>query len=151
MASDLNRIMLIGRLTKDPELRYTQNGAAVASFSIANNRTYNVNGEKREDVSFFNVSAWGKHGEMIVQYCKKGQRIAIEGRLQQRSWDNQEGKKQYSIEIVADNTQFLSAKGENNGGDAPNSSYQNQNQQSSGYQNAPVMDNNPFSDDDIPF
>ncbi len=148
MASDLNRVMLIGRLTKDPELRYTQNGTAIASFSVANNKTYSTNGEKKEEVSFFNVVAWGKHGEMIVQYCKKGQRVAIEGRLQQRSWENQEGKKQYSIEIVADNTQFLSTKGEGGGAPASNSA---PSQQSSGYQNAPVMDNNPFSDDDIPF
>ncbi len=143
MASDLNKIMLIGRLVKDPELRYTQNGTSVSSFSIANNRTYVSGGERKEFVSFFNCVAWGKLGELIVQYCKKGHRLGIEGRLQQRSWEDQEGKKRSTVEIVVDNCQFLTPKeaGESmDAGPAPDfSSAQNE------------IDNNPFSDDDIPF
>jgi single-strand DNA-binding protein len=142
MASDLNRAVLVGRLTKDPDLRYTQSGTSVCSFSIANNRTYVTGGEKKEQVSFFNCVAWAKTGEVIAEYCKKGQRIGIEGRLQQRSWDDQEGNKRYTVEIVVDNFQFLTPKDSGAEGkvDVPSSSSEP----------APNMDN-PFSDEDIPF
>lgn len=86
MPSDLNRVMLIGRIVRDPELKYIPSGTGVANFSVANGRSYTQSGEKKESTSFFNCIAWGKLGEIIVQYCKKGQRIGIEGRLQQRSW-----------------------------------------------------------------
>jgi len=144
MASDINRVVLIGRLVRDPELKYTQNGAAVSNFSIANNRTYAVSGEKREQVSYFNCIAWGKGGELIVQYCKKGQRIAVEGRLQQRSWDDQSGNKRQVVEVVVENFQFLTAKG---GG------AESQDSQDPGpeYQEPAESGGNPFSDDDIPF
>ena len=112
MASDLNRVALIGRLTRDPELRNTPTGTAVVNFSIANNRSYAVQGEKKEDVSFIDCIAWSKLGEIIAEYCKKGQKIAIEGRLQQRSWDDTDGKKRSKTEVVIDNFQFLSAKNE---------------------------------------
>jgi len=144
MASDLNKAILIGRLTKDPELRYTQGGTSVCSFSIANNRTYVSAGEKKETVSFFNCVAWAKTGEVIAEYCKKGQRIGIEGRLQQRSWDDQEGKKRQTVEIVVDNFQFLSAPRESGAeavAETPSSSAQ---------EHSPSTEN-PFSDEDIPF
>jgi single-strand DNA-binding protein len=144
MASDLNKAILIGRLTKDPELRYTQGGTSVCSFSIANNRTYVSAGEKKEQVSFFNCVAWAKTGEVIAEYCKKGQRIGIEGRLQQRSWDDQEGKKRQTVEIVVDNFQFLSAPRESGGeavAESPSTPAQ---------EHSPNTEN-PFSDEDIPF
>ena len=154
MANDLNRVILIGRLTRDPELRYTPSGTAVSSFSIANNRTYVTNNEKKEQVSFFNCVAWAKTGEVIVQYCKKGQRIGIEGRLQQRSWDDQDGKKRSAVEVVVDNFQFLTPKGEVTGDTsydtpAPSGSMPGP----SGSMPGPPESNgnNPFSDDDIPF
>ena len=146
MPSDLNRVLLIGRLVRDPELRYTANGTAVASFSIANNKSYTSNNERREQASFFNCVAWGKLGELIVQYCKKGHRIGVEGRLQQRSWDDQSGNKRSVVEVVTDNIQFLSPR-ESSSGDP-------QIDLNTSYQDAPLtseMDNNPFSDDDIPF
>jgi single-strand DNA-binding protein len=143
MASDLNKAILIGRLTRDPELRYTQGGTSVCSFSIANNRTYVSAGEKKEQVSFFNCVAWAKTGEVIAEYCKKGQRIGIEGRLQQRSWDDQEGKKRQTVEIVVDNFQFLSAPRESGGEAAVESTPAPQEHS----QNT----ENPFSDEDIPF
>lgn len=146
MASDLNKAMLIGRLTRDPELRYTQSGTSVCSFSIANNRTYVAGGEKKEQVSFFNCVAWAKTGEVIAEYCKKGQRIGIEGRLQQRSWDDQEGKKRQIVEIVVDNFQFLSAPGEGGGKSSP----EMPSQSSQPSDQTPNADN-PFSDEDIPF
>jgi single-strand DNA-binding protein len=144
MAGDINKVILIGRLVKDPELKYVQSGTAVANFSIANNRTYSVSGEKKEMTSFFNCIAWGKPGEVITQYCKKGQRIAIEGRLQARSWDDQSGNKRKVVEIVVEGFQFLSAKGMP--GEAPEQA-----------ENAPDFGppheggSGSFSDDDIPF
>jgi single-strand DNA-binding protein len=144
MPSDLNRVIVIGRLVRDPELRYTSGGSAVASFSIANNRSYTSNNEKKEQASFFNCVAWGKLGELIVQYCKKGNRIGVEGRLQQRSWDDQNGNKRSAVEIITDNIQFLSPR-DSSSGDTQidiNASYQDVPQ---------TQDNNPFSDDDIPF
>lgn len=140
--SDLNRVIIIGRLTRDPELRHTPSGAAVANFTVANNRTYAVSGEKKEQVSFFDCIAWSKLGEIITEYCKKGQRIAVEGRLQQRRWEDQENNKKSKIELVVENFQFLTGKG---GGD-----------ESQPRQEPPVvdwedLDDNPFSDHDIPF
>lgn len=149
MASDLNRVILIGRFVKDPELRYTQGGSSVSNFSIANNRSYTVSGEKKEYTSYFNCIAWGKLGEIIVQYCKKGQRIGVEGRLQQRSWDDQNGNKRYTVEVVVENFQFLSPKQESPAtmehSDPGNANYpENMDEQ-------PMTNENPFSDDDIPF
>lgn len=144
MASDLNRAILIGRFVKDPELRYTQNGSAVANFSIANNRTYTTAGEKKEYTSFFNCIAWGKLGEVIVQHCKKGQRIALEGRLQQRSWDDQNGNKRYTVEVVVENFQFLTPR------QADDARYSGDNTTAEVSQPS-SLDDNPFSDDDIPF
>ena len=150
MASDINRVILIGRMVKDPDLRYTQSGSSVANFSIANMRTYSVSGERKEYTSFFNCIAWGKLGEAIAQYCKKGQRIGIEGRLQQRSWDDQSGQKRSTVEVVVENFQFLTPK---QGQDAPQvdipqqQHQQNQPQQ----QETSFEDDNPFSDEDIPF
>lgn len=140
MASDINRVILIGRLVKDPELRYTQGGTSVASFSVANNRTYVASGEKKEFVSYFNCVAWGKMGEIIVQYSKKGHRIGIEGRLQQRSWEDQNGNKRSTVEVIVENFQFLTPKGTapaEESIDVPSTSSE--------------PDGNPFSDDDIPF
>jgi single-strand DNA-binding protein len=153
MAGDLNRTILIGRLTRDPELRYTPAGAAVASFTVANNRTYTVSGEKKEQVSYFDCVAWSKMGEIITEYCKKGHRIALEGRLQQRSWDDQDGKKRSKVELVVENFQFLTAKG--GGEDMPHDYAPSQS--SARPQSAPAdtgsgqYEDNPFSDDDIPF
>ena len=146
MASDINRVILIGRLTRDPEIRYIQSGTAVANFTIANNRTYVSSGEKKEQASFFNCIAWAKLGEVITEYCKKGQRIGIEGRLQQRSWEDQEGKKRSTIEVVVENFQFLSSK---DGKDFEASSYIPESTPS--VPETPDKEGNPFSDDDIPF
>jgi single-strand DNA-binding protein len=142
MASDLNRVILIGRLTRDPELKYLQNGTAVARFSIANNRRYSTAGEKKEQVSFFDCIAWSKLAEMLTEYCKKGQRIGIEGRLQQRSWDDQEGKKRSSVEIVIDNVQFLSAK---------EGTKEVSSEQQPDFVSSSPAEENAFTDDDIPF
>ena len=157
MANDINRIFLIGRLTKDPELRYTQGGTSIASFSLANNRTYMAQNERKEMVSFFNCIAWGKPGEVIAQHCKKGQRIGIEGRLQQRSWQDQAGAKRNTVEIVVENFQFLSGTQGQEKGD--NSSFvpvpddSQAPQAAPYYPSSPEADTSPghFSDEDIPF
>jgi len=145
MGGDFNRVMLIGRLTRDPELKYIQSGSAVANFSIANNKIYMTNnGEKKEDVSYFDCTAWGKMAETLVEYCQKGRRIAVEGRLQQRRWEDQEGNKRSKIEIVAENIQFLDGK----------SSADSIGNDSGADNSQPVgstAGDNPFSDDNIPF
>ena len=105
--SDINRWYGIGRLTADPALTYTQGGASVTKFSIASSQTYTKDGAKKETTSFFNCVAWAKTGEIIAQYFKKGHRIAIEGRLQQRSWDGPDGNKRTAVEIVVDNFNFI--------------------------------------------
>ncbi|HPB81076.1 MAG TPA: single-stranded DNA-binding protein [Spirochaetota bacterium] len=145
MASDINRVILIGRMVKDPELRYTQSGSSVANFSIANNRIYTVSGDRKEYTSFFNCIAWGKLGEAIAQYCKKGQRIGIEGRLQQRTWDDQSGNKRSTVEVVVENFQFLTPKPGQEMSSAELSA------PSPEHEDISYSNDNPFSDDDIPF
>ena len=108
--NDLNRITIIGRLTMAPELKYVQSGTALCRISIANNRTYTQDGEKTTQASFFNVIVWGKLGEVISEHCHKGERIGIEGRLQQRSWEDDAGKKRSTVEIVMEGFQFLTDK-----------------------------------------
>jgi len=101
MASE-NSVTLVGNLTKDPELRYTATGRGVASFGIAVNRRYQQNGEWQEQVSFFNVVAWGDLGENAAASLNKGNRIIVTGRLEQRSYDSKEGEKRSITEVVAD-------------------------------------------------
>jgi single-strand DNA-binding protein len=115
---DLNKAQVIGRLTADPEIRTTPNGATVATFSVATNFNWtNSNGEKQETVEYHNVVAWRKLAEIIGQYLKKGRRVYIEGRLQTRSWEGQDGKKNYRTEIIADNMIMLDGgKNESAGG-----------------------------------
>jgi len=108
--SNLNRVVLVGRLTGAPELKYTQSGKPVANFNLANNRTYTQNGEKKETASFFSCVAWDKLGEVMTEYCHKGDRIGIEGRLQQRAWEDQNGNRRSTVEIVVENFEFLNEK-----------------------------------------
>lgn len=105
----MNKIMLIGRLTKDPELRYTQSGSAVASFTLAVNRRFaNQNGEREAD--FINCVAWQKTGEFVANYFKKGQMMALEGRLQVRSYDGNDGQRRWVTEVVAEQIEFVGPK-----------------------------------------
>jgi single-strand DNA-binding protein len=97
-----NSVTLVGNLTRDPELRYTAGGRGVASFGLAVNRRYQVNGEWQEQVSFFNVVAWGDLGENAAASLNKGNRIVVTGRLEQRSYDTKEGEKRSVTEVVAD-------------------------------------------------
>ena len=118
MAS-LNRVFLIGNLTRDPELRYTPGGAPVASFGMAiNTQISKPNGESKEDVCFVRVVVWGKQGENCKQYLAKGRLVFVEGRLIYRSWE-QEGKTRSTLEVRADRVQFLSSRREEAAAGAP--------------------------------
>jgi len=112
MPASLNRVLLIGNLTRDPELRYLPSGQAVATFTVAVNRVYNSqSGEKKEDTSFIRVVVWARRAEVCNEYLKKGSPVFVEGRLQSRSWEAQDGTKRSSIEVVAQNVQFLGRGG----------------------------------------
>ena len=108
----LNRVALVGRLTKDVELRRTGNGKAVASFNLAVNRNFKTGDGQEAD--FLNVVAWGKVAENTEQYCSKGSLVSVDGRLQSRSYENNQGQKVYVTEVVADSVQFLDPKKKTN-------------------------------------
>lgn len=109
MAASFNKVLLMGNLTRDPELRYIPSGQAVATFTVAVNRVYNSqSGEKKEEVSFIRVVVWARRAEICNEYLKKGSPVFVEGRLQSRSWDAPDGTKRSTIEVVAQNVQFLS-------------------------------------------
>lgn len=122
--SSLNKVMLIGRLTRDPEMRYTPSGQPVTSFSIATNRyaSGGDGGEKREFTDYHNIVAWniGKRtlAELVANYTKKGSMVYVEGRLQTRSWEGQDGQKRRATEVVANDVQFLEPRGGGGGGQA---------------------------------
>ena len=112
MAASFNKVLIMGNLTRDPELRYIPSGQPVTSFSVAVNRNYMAqSGEKKEEVSFIRVVAWGKLAEICNEYLKKGRPVFVEGRLQSRSWEAQDGTKRSTIEVVAQNVQFLGTGG----------------------------------------
>ena len=106
----INRVVLVGRLTRDPELRYTPNGVAVATFTLAVNRTFTSQSGERE-ADFINCVVWRKQAENMANYLRKGSLTGVEGRIQTRSYDNQEGKRVYVTEVIADSVQFLEPKG----------------------------------------
>ncbi len=106
----MNKVILMGRLTRDPEVRYTQtNNTLVAAFSLAVNRRFARQGEERQ-ADFINVVAWSKTGEFVSKYFKKGQQVAVIGRLQTRSWDDDQGQKHYITEVVAEETYFADSR-----------------------------------------
>jgi single-strand DNA-binding protein len=110
MAS-LNRVLLIGNLTRSPELRHTSNGIAVADMRLAVNRQYtSQSGEKRSEATFLTVVVWGKQAEASAQHLSKGSAVFIEGRIQIREWDGKDGQKRTATEIIADTVQFLSPR-----------------------------------------
>ena len=112
MAMSLNKVQLIGNLTRDPELRQIPGGSTVATFSIATNFTWtDQSGQKQEKTEFHNIVAWRKLAEICGQYLKKGGKVYIEGRLQTRDWEGEDGVKRYKTEIIADNMIMLDRKG----------------------------------------
>ncbi len=105
--ANFNRVILVGNLTKDPELAYTPQGTAVSKFSLAVNRRYTSGGEKKEEVDFFDIEAWDKLAELASEYLSKGSPVLIEGRLKQDRWEDDSGKSRSRIKIVATAIQFL--------------------------------------------
>lgn len=169
----INRIILVGRLTKDPELRFTANGVAVATFTLAVNRPFsNQQGEREAD--FINCVIWRKQAENVANFLKKGSLAGVDGRLQTRSYDNNEGRRVYVTEVVAESVQFLEPKGSggpsqsgagsygggNNERSSNNNPGGNQNQNQNQNYNRNNFNEDPFandgqpidiSDDDLPF
>lgn len=146
----------MGNLTRDPELRYIPSGQGVTSFTIAVNRVYNSqSGEKKEEVSFIRVVVWGRMAENCNEYLKKGSPVFVEGRLQSRTWDAQDGTKRSTIEVIAQSVQFLS-RGGARGGDAPSmdaadEAIFDEPQGKSSKGSVPVSDKELQPDDEIPF
>ena len=135
MAS-LNRVLLIGNLTRPPELRYTPGGTAVADIRLAVNRNYTTQGgEKRDEVCFLTIVVWGKQAESCGEYLDKGSQIFVEGRLQTRDWEDKDGHKRSVTEVVAERVQFM---GRTKGAPSPAPAA------------APFADEAP-ADDDVPF
>ncbi len=141
-----NRVILAGNLTRDPELRFTNDGIPVCSFGLAVNRVRS----KSEEVDFFNVSAWRELGETIANYKKKGDPILVEGRLQYRTWEAQDGSKRRAVDVVADNVQFLGRAGEPQEAGAPSDGERGRRSGGRGGQRDEV-DINEEDFEDIPF
>lgn len=147
--ANVNKVILIGNLTRDPEIKYTPKGSAVTDFGLAVNRTYQSDGgEKREETTFIDVTLWGRTAEIASQYLKKGRPVYIEGRLQMDSWeDKQSGQKRSKLKVVGETLQFLGSREGGGGGgrsdddDAPPPSRP---------RSAPAPQSAP-EDDDIPF
>jgi single-strand DNA-binding protein len=139
----INRVVLIGRLTKDPELRYTPSGVAVATFTLAVERQFK-NGQGEKEADFINIVAWRQLAELCANYLKKGSQIGLEGRLQTRSYDNKEGKRVYVTEVVADNVQFIGSNGERRESNKDNSMPHDYDP----FANSRTID---IDDDDLPF
>ena len=116
--ANLNRVLLIGNLTRDPEVRYTPKGTAVADIGIAVNRVYSgEDGEKKEEVTFIDVTLWARQAEVAQEYLKKGRQVFIEGRLQLDTWDDkQTGQKRSRLRVVAENMQMLGSRGDSEAG-----------------------------------
>ena len=112
MAKDLNKVMVIGRLGKDPEMRYTAGGSPVTTFSVAAGRQWkDGSGEAREETEWFNVVTWNKLAEICNEHLRKGSRVYIEGRLQTRQWQDQEGQTRYRTEVIASDMIMLDSRG----------------------------------------
>ena len=120
--ANINRVVLVGNLTRDPELRSTPSGMSVCSLRIAVNtrRKDNTTGQWTEKPNYFDITVWGNQGESCAQYLAKGRPVAIDGRLEWREWDAQDGTKRQAVEIIADSVQFLGGRGEGGGGDGGN-------------------------------
>lgn len=112
MMGGFNKVILVGHLTRNPELRYTPNGTPVASFGIASNRRFKQNDELKEEVMFIDVVVFGKPAENAAQYVSKGRQILVDGRLQQRRWETDDGQKRSKHEVVAERLVYLSKKAE---------------------------------------
>lgn len=139
--SSVNKVILIGNLGRDPELRYTQGGQAVCTFSIATSESWGKGDDRQESTEWHRVVVWARRAEVAAEYLKKGSKVYVEGRLQTRKWQDKSGNDRYTTEIIARDFQFLDRKGGGGGG---------------GFEDPPTPDENQFNpqdtpDDDVPF
>jgi len=161
----MNKVILIGRLTRDPEMRTTTTGNATTSFTVAVNRNF-TNQQGERDADFINCVAWRKQAENIAKYCTKGSQVAVEGRIQVRNYDAQDGTKRYVTEVIADNVTFLGSRGSSSGQsfDSTSSFGQNNDQNTIGGASQDIattdLDMDPYAamgneisltDNDLPF
>lgn len=162
--SGINKVILVGRLGQEPEIRSTTSGQQVCTLNIATSETWTKDGNKEERTEWHKVVLWGRQAEIAHKYLKKGRLVYIEGRLQTRSWQDQQGQKRYITEIIANNMQFLESMGSNYVKEAPEMSSINDNNDSSYYSSSNNYDamtqknhsstfsnNSRALDDDIPF
>ena len=157
----MNNVSLVGRLTKDPELRTIANGSVTTTVTVAINRTFaNASGEREAD--FISVVVWNKQAENLAKYCFKGSQVGVTGRIQTRTYDAQDGTKRYVTEVVADNVSFLSSKGENSSYASNNENSNANNNENNNNAKVETTDisSDPFkdygselilNDDDLPF
>lgn len=156
-ATNINRVVLTGNLTRDPELRSTPSGTPVCGLRVAcNTRRKDASGEWVDKPNYFDVTIWGRQGENAAQYLEKGRAVAIDGRLEWREWQDKEGNKRQSIDIIADSVQFLGGRGEGGfeGGNGGGSRFTPQSDvpaDTSDFQAAPAGGGGGMADDDIPF
>ena len=157
MAANINRVVLVGNLTRDPELRHTPSGTAVCSLRLAVNtrRKDAATGEWGEKPNYFDVTVWGNQGENCAKFLSKGRPVGIDGRLDWREWEAQDGSKRQAVEIIANSVQFLGSRSDNaGGGGGGNGTFQPQSDvpaDTSDFEGAGVSSGGSGSDDDIPF
>jgi single-strand DNA-binding protein len=139
----VNKIIVIGNLGRDPEMRYTPNGQSVTTFSVASSRRYTTaDGERREETEWFNVNAWGRLADLCNQYLAKGRQVFVQGRIQSRSYEDKTGNTRYITEIIAQRVQFLGGAGGTRASQEP---------QDQGFGDPSPSFQSPSIDDDIPF
>lgn len=141
----VNKVILIGNLGRDPELRYTSSGTAVANFTLATNRRVKKGESWEDETEWHRVVAWARTAEIVNQYCQKGKQVYVEGRLQTRQWEDREGQTKYTTEVVVENLKLLGGRGETGGswGQSPGGS-------GAGAPGEPA-EGEPITDEDIPF
>lgn len=144
-----NKVILMGNLTRDPELRYTPKGTATAKIGLAVNRQWKSDsGEQKEEVTFIDIDAWGKQAEVIAQYCKKGSQLFVEGRLKLDTWDDKAtGKKQYKLKVVLEGFSFIGGKPDQKPAENPNAKIDREDVPPP----LPSSDTPPEQDSDVPF
>lgn len=148
----LNRVALVGRLTRDPELRRTGSGKAVTSFNLAVERNFKSDDQEAD---FINCVCWGKIAENTERYCSKGSMVSVDGRIQTRNYENNQGQKVYVTEVIADSVQFINTNRNNNTATAPQAQVNNQAPVNNYVHNEPIQqfedDNYTLEEDDIQF
>jgi single-strand DNA-binding protein len=148
----VNKVILVGRLGRDPETRYTSGGQAVANFSVATDESYkDRNGERQKRTEWHKIVVWGKQAEIAQQYLKKGSLVFIEGRIQSREWQDKEGQKRTSFEIVANNFRMLGSRGDGMAAGAGAGGGSSRGGDDFGHDSGPEDNPPEISDEDIPF